>query len=854
MSNIISSDIYDIASMVNKIQKRYMEDISDDTLTMGMYGYMNEIFTNAIQNSIIMSSEWGNEAFPIRAKFEKSIITNAITYGIEDINAIPPRMEIMVGFIEKELNAKMENNKFILDRLCPIYIGEFEFHLDYDIIIDKSKLNNEYIYSARYDITNNNPLSDIVSPYLAPPIRININSEKYIFINCIIRQVEISKVYSKIISNNILDNKTLDFEIQSQLASFKVIINENNKTTELTPIFEGMPTKSLSNYCFYTFLDSNNIRIKFDRNSYEPKLNANITIDINTTQGSKAIFNYKEDIIVGLKSDIYRYGNLFCLIKPVTGSEYGIDKKSIKELKEIIPKEILSRGNITNNKDIQNYFDTMDSNKLFFYRRRDNQFERLYYAYMLVKDADDNVVPTNTINLKLYESDFDYIRNGRYILNPDNVIEYKGNDICVVNNSINKNSAYSLEEERFLYMCPYLFSINKNPLASSYYLNTFNNNYFFKFTYINNNSVIQFISTSMNFSKVYDNNKYIAKMTIMQNMSTDVKLVELDTETGEIVSKIKPVLILTNDNNYKYYVYGNIVEITDDFTYEVEFELETDNIIDKNNKIKLDNIFMGGTSNRSYVYLPEQVGATVAIYAMFDEDFGRDNMDSIIPSLDGYTLCNKYETSIKLNLYYNYSHIIRSNVKVIQDEDENGHYFKVIGVPVVRYSYLKDDLTRCLNFIDYVQYRKAYIDNALDVLENSFGIDFKFFNTYGVSKMFKIGHNKEPLDKVNITFNFKVKLKQSASNYAKELITEEIKTYIENINVIESIHMSNLVTYLTNTFKTDIEFIEFLGMNNYNALYQYIEKVETNIIEDVPEFLNVNLKNDLNPDINIILV
>ena len=120
--------------------------------------------------------------------------------------------------------------------------------------------------------------------------------------------------------------------------------------------------------------------------------------------------------------------------------------------------------------------------------------------------------------------------------------------------------------------------------------------------------------------------------------------------------------------------------------------------------------------------------------------------------------------------------------------------------------------------------------------------------------MFKIGHNKELLDKVNITFNFKVKLKQSASNYAKELITEEIKTYIENINVIESIHMSNLVTYLTNTFKTDIEFIEFLGMNNYNALYQYIEKVETNIIEDVPEFLNVNLKNDLNPDINIILV
>lgn len=855
MSNELLPDIYKISDTVNEIQTKFMEDIDQDTLTMSTFGYMNSMFSNILQNAIIMASEWGNEAFPIRAKFEKSIITNAITYNINDINATPAKMEVMIGFIKDELDAQFNDSTFILDKECSFSIGEFEFHLDYDIIITKDIVNNETIYAARYDIDRENPLSDITNPYLAPPVQLNINNDNFIFINCIIRQVELSKLYSKIISTNILDNKTFDFEFESQLADFDVIVKEGDNTYYLEPIFEGMPTNSVERYCYYTFLDSNTIRIKFDRNSYEPKLNSDIEIHLKTTQGSKGVFSYKDDIINGLQSERFNYGNLVILMKPVTDSEYGIDKKSINDLKQIIPKEILSRGNITNNKDIENYFNTLDDNRLLFYRRRDNQFERLYYAYMLVKDDNNNIIPTNTIDLEITEREFNNKNDNRHILNAGNVFHLDGQTgVANVNNTLTENEIINLESESFLYTCPYLCVVNRDPLSVSYYLNILDDNYYFRFSYINNNSILQFISTSLNISKPYKElNLYKLSMDIMQNMNIDKNLIEFDDYGNIINSKIKPVLIIHADNDYEYYIHGKVTSMDKDlFKYSVEFELETDNTIDYKNRIKINNIFNAGTFDKTYVYLNREIDISIGILVEFDEEYGRDTIDSVIPGLEGYTLCNKYDVPQKINLFYNYSNIIKSTVKVV--EGNNGlQYFKIKGIPSVRYSYLNDP-KRCSSFIDYIQYRKVYIDDAIKVLEDSFNVDFKFFNTYGPSKMFLIGHNNETIDKVNLSFRFKVKLKVGASKYAKEYITEEIKNYVEDINNIRSIHMSNLITYLTNKFESDLEYIEFLGLNKYDALNQYLEKIDTEIIEDVPEFLNINLTKDLKPDIEIILV
>lgn len=848
-------DIYNISSTVNDIQKKFMEDMSEDTYVMGMYGYLNSIFSNNLQNAIIMAAENGNEAFPIRAKFEKNILTNAITYNIQDINAIPARMEVMIGFIKEELDEQMIRDSFTLDKECKFFIGDFEFHLDYDVIITRDTINNETVYAARYDIDRENPLSDITNPYLAPPVMLDVNNDRFIFINCIIRQIEITKLYSKTISNNILDNKTYDFKFDSQLASFEVIIEEGNQKHYLKPIFEGMPDDNVKEYCYYNFLDSNTIRIKFDRNSYEPRLNSEIEIVLKTTQGSEGIFKYKQDIINGLESERFNYGNLVVLIKPVTDSEYGVDKKSIKDLKRIIPKEILSRGNITNNKDIENYFNTLDDNRLLFYRRRDNQFERLYYAYMLVKDDYNNVIPTNTIDLILTEDDFNVRKDGRHILNPGNILEYNREEsVGLVNNSLIEQDINKFEEDGFIYACPYLCVVNRKPLSVSYYLNIINDTYYFRFSYINKNSSLQFISTSLNMYKPYlESDKYTLTLDAMQNMNIDKSLIELDDAGNIISSRIKPVLVIKANTDYKYYTFGKVISMDDKmYKYTIQFELETDNTIDYKNRIRINNVYNGGTDVLTHVYLDREIDISICMLVDFDEEYGRSDIDSIVPGLEGYTLCNTYDVPNNVNLFYNYSNIIKSTVKVLQDDDGQ-QYFRIKGVPSVRYSYL-NDRKRCETFIDYVQYRKVYIDDAISVLEDSFNIDFKFFNTYGPSKMFKIGHKDTIVDKVNLKFKFKCKLRVGASKYTKEYIIQEIKNYVEDINTIQSIHMTNLTTHLTTKFKADLEFIEFLGINHYDALDQYLEKIETEILEDVPEFLNVNLTKDFNPDIDIILI
>ena len=147
----LGTDIYKISELVTDIQKKYIDEVDEDTLTMGMYGYMNEIYSTNLQNSIIMASEWGNEAFPLRAKFEKTILTNAITYNITDINATPAKMTVMIGFVEKELQERMIKDKYVISKNNKIMIGEYEFHLDYDVIITKSILGDgTTVYSARY--------------------------------------------------------------------------------------------------------------------------------------------------------------------------------------------------------------------------------------------------------------------------------------------------------------------------------------------------------------------------------------------------------------------------------------------------------------------------------------------------------------------------------------------------------------------------------------------------------------------------------------------------------------------------------------------------------------------------------
>ena len=120
-------------------------------------------------------------------------------------------------------------------------IDDFEFHLDYDIILTRTTISgNKNVYSARYDTSIKNKLSNITNPYIDPPNTIIMdNGITAIAFNVLIRQTYYTTFYKKYISNNIIDNKTFLFEFENKLCNFTIKVQTGNTITRVEPVYEG---------------------------------------------------------------------------------------------------------------------------------------------------------------------------------------------------------------------------------------------------------------------------------------------------------------------------------------------------------------------------------------------------------------------------------------------------------------------------------------------------------------------------------------------------------------------------------------------------------------------------------------
>ena len=150
--------------------------------------------------------------------------------------------------------------------------------------------------------------------------------------------------------------------------------------------------------------------------------------------------------------------------------------------------------------------------------------------------------------------------------------------------------------------------------------------------------------------------------------------------------------------------------------------------------------------------------------------------------------------------------------------------------------------------------RKNYIDQAIQVLEDAFGMDFKFFNTYGPSRLFTLDNELERVNRTNLSLTFRLKLRPNHDSNVVNDIIKDIKDYIEDINNIASLHMPNLVTEITTNYRDELVFFEFVDMNGYGPSVQHLYSMEMPSKVITPEFLNVYTLSDGTPDINIIMV
>lgn len=457
---LVNSDIYNLSKLVNNVKSAFLPNETEETLAIGTYGYIGALESHRLQTQVQMTGELCNEVFPSRARLERNVVTHAIVANINNINAIPAKITVYLAIKESDLINYFDpkTNIFTIDRECPFVIGDYTFHLEYDIKLKRIKIvnklplpnitQNNYSYTAQYSIPDNRdvPTSNINSytSFLNPPIVVNVDNENYIYLTVELSQVEHFVVSKKLITSNIIDNKIINFEFTDQLAYFEIHCIEQDEEYYITPVFEGssIPESNSKYYCWYQYIDTNLIRVRFDRNSYSPGLNTTVECLIKTTNGNEGNFKYSQDTYVTLSSETYGYNNITCLLTPATESSGGKDKKSKKELQSLIPKEILSRGNLTTITDLNNYFNILNSEigRLLVQKKIDNQIERVYYTYFVTKDQNNNIVPSNTLDIKIglndliksqvYSTDYP-----KYILPAGTCFRLGSDGIAYVNNS-----------------------------------------------------------------------------------------------------------------------------------------------------------------------------------------------------------------------------------------------------------------------------------------------------------------------------------------------------------------------------------------------------------------------------------
>ena len=891
----INSDIYDIVGSVKDVQKRYIEDEDETTLSLGIFGFIADTESKKIQTSVIMAGQLGNEMFPTRAILTKNILTHAAYNGVADIEATPATITVTICVKADDIDTYInDHNLFFLDATAPIFIGEYEFHFDYDIQVFRKQTATGYTYSAQYIVTDEegnpitNRLTNITNPYLKQPFLLNIGNEQYVGIQCTIRQFTIEDSYDTMKSDSIVENKTYNFNYSNQLADFQIFVEENGVTTEITPYLYGSAINpTVNNYCWYLYNSDNSVRLVFDSNSYVPGLTANIHIKAFTTLGANGNFNYlniddtSEGLYVELTSNNYNYKSIITYLVAVTDSSNGADMKTKTELQKLIPKSASSRGNITTENDINNYFNLINTttNRLLMKKKVDNQITRTWYGFFLLKDENLNIIPSNTINFTVDIRDNSNVvpcGTNKYLIPAGTVIRYdRESSLGSIISDSQVPSLYSDEYFNdgsvYYYMTIYDTIITKHPIHCSYHLTIFNYDSYFVYDFVNNNSDVQFIANRFHFERnlLTDQGFYNMSFNLAQSIA-DSSFVPFTEETITVYDEgdnPKQVTITTQNLRVILVLYKNGLayrwkECTlnpdqsyyDSAIYNFSISLETDNVYDDAGNIKICNMYAPGDTEELYGYLPEDTQASIFILAKtssidLDDISSRRGIDDIVPDATEYTVTNVYNSFEAIHFFENYTNITDTH---IIPADEAGTMYTIYDVPVIGRQYLMSD--REVKFvIDAIIDRKSYIDYCLALVENSVTIDFKFFNTYGPAKTYYLEDRTTLIGNIDVYMRFKLSLKDSSDLTTKDEILADIKANIEDIENIVNWHAPVLISDIISKYEDRINFLEFVGFNTYDADDQHIILVEPEDedkadVNYIPEFINV--RNTIDPDTN----
>lgn len=871
------TNMYDIAEdWITNVAPKYF-DLADLSLNrVGLFGYVNEIESSAVESIVNENSILYNELFFKRAVLPQSIYAYASHYNVADTMANASVMSFSLIINEQTVldNAKSGNkySYFTIDSDTEITIeDDYVFSLDYDIKINirRDKKGN-YSYSAKYVTEGlDNPLSNIkngTNPFIKIT-KLKLNDTYYLVLYVDCHQVYKTSVTKSIYTENFIEYFTFDIESNSddQIADFTVFYKAPNDT-EYKQIDKILIDSAAQDepFCYYQYKDNNKVNISFStiNRYFRPEYNSTLKFVFYNTKGAAGAFQYTGDnIVVNLKSSVIDYSDVVMRAMNISDSVGGMNQKTYDEIKENVANMASTAYILGTSYDLNTYFNKikLESN-VRFYKKEDDYKTRLFGCFTKFSDSKDNIVPSNTCDIELYEKDFNLVEEStkRYVLKAGNEFIYKPNEHTL--KPLGDRDGL-LFEPKFIYKNPFTCIVNRENFSVEYYNMSVERDYLTNFNLVNDDVYINFIMGDIHVERnALVSDEYVISFEAFPSIENlDMVFCEVDdknnfvSDNGELLAKC---MIYNEDEKMTHYFTAKMVGADinkSKTTYKFEARIKTDDYI---------SIYSGlrTLSGVTDVDRPDRTNPLITgtdldirIGLFIKDDDVVDIVDYYhekIPELSGYVLTNLYTIDEKVSLFTNMNRLMYSTVLYNRD-DERELFYKIREVPVIKSEYLSID-EYAKEFFRTFNSDYLLIKQHLSRLTNAFDTSIKLFNTYGKSRYFYVNEKtSNTLDQINIVLSFKIKLNPNKSSdmLLKEEIRQYVFDYVDRINDDDSmnLYISNIIEKLETNF-TDIIYTKFNYINDYSVSVQSIEKnfpqsdyENSNILLNyIPEYINID--------------
>ena len=849
---------------------KYFGDVELSGLNVGALGFTLEQISNITEDAFNTASVMVNELFPNRAIIPDSIYSHAAIFQMDNIFANCASCSFVMLLEQKEVlkYAKKENNifHFYIDKKTVINVENIPFTLDYDIEIkaEAHTVNalTEYNFSAAYCLSENetNSISNVYNPYL----KIRKTKNGLLILQFTAHQVERTELHDNIISNTKINYPILEFEFNGTLAGFDIYYKppSSNEYTQLNKrIFYSIPLATP--FCYYRLKDENTLLITFtSRDGYfKPDFNSDIKLILYTTLGERGCFDVYEgnNITVETNTETYEYNDMITIAtKPVSSSQGGTSALSLESLQQLTVEAYSSATEISTEYDIMKYFYDYKyryGNEMLVIKRRDDITERLFSAFLLIKNG-DHIYPTNTLNLKLLENDdfgnYDSHDNNKNIftLKPGHLFTYNGDstDVKIIDgNSWNEEDVNdAMNNNAFVFTNPFLISVTKDANIVGIYQTVTQQTVPLDFIDANTSSFTEFITSKINLERgLEESAEYKLSLSIVPSSSIDEYVTNVGDDTYNENNKVRIFASFVNSNNHEV----GYIELLPSYINESDKSNVTfSRMIKSNDTITSKGEFtiQNATPFEDFADVSIPItDVTVNIYIFFkDENATEQNMFEI----SGFTMTNHYKTNDEQLDFIKPMNMMRSTITFnnIGSDVEPNIQHTLSLLPMIRADVLNniDDFNI---FVNRFTACYEYMKECLPLLRNNTHLDIKFYNTYGKSNNYIIGDNNELIDRVDMSISFKIVIQNGTDPIEiRTKLKLFIKEFIEKVNSegTNDLYISNLIRQIETNF-AEVHHLKFTGINNYNTEYHTIrvkEKDFTKLTKEerrnyVPEIL-----------------